>query len=101
MLGGAVTGADAALPDLRRVTFRPLTGRQVLDLIPGYHPIYRGVADELIAFVDEHFGHGKFRNWASFTHSAQALCRQANRERVNEEVARNVFALHGGGGASR
>jgi hypothetical protein len=85
----------------RRVTFRPLTSRQVLDLIPGYHPIYRGVAEELIAFVDEHFGHGNFRNWASFTHSAQTLCRQASREWLDEEVARNVFTLHGGGGASR
>jgi hypothetical protein len=81
----------------RRVTFRPLTSRQILTLIPTYHPIYQGVPDELVLFVDDHFGHGNFRNWAAFTHSAQALCGQADRTRLDEEVARNVFALHGGG----
>lgn len=81
----------------RRVTFRPLTSRQILTLIPTYHPIYQGVPDELVLFVDDHFGHGNFRNWAAFTHSAQALCGQADRTRLDEDVARNVFALHGGG----
>ncbi len=85
----------------RRVTFRPLTNQDVLGMIGGYHPIYHGVPDELVLFVDDHFGHGNFRNWAAFTHSAQALCRRAGRQRLDEDVARNVFALHGGGVATR
>jgi DNA transposition AAA+ family ATPase len=85
----------------RRVTFRPLTNREVLGMIGDYHPIYHGVADELVLFVDDHFGHGNFRNWAAFTRSAQALCREAGREGLDEDVARNVFALHGGGVATR
>jgi DNA transposition AAA+ family ATPase len=80
----------------RRVTFRPLTNREVLSMIGDYHPIYHGVPDELVLFVDDHFGHGNFRNWAAFTRSAQVLCAKTGRERLDEEVARNVFALRGG-----
>jgi hypothetical protein len=37
----------------------------------------------LVRFIDSHFGHGNFRNWAAFTHSAQTLCQQTgSRTRV-------------------
>lgn len=51
----------------------------------------------MILFVDDYFGHGNLRNWAAFTRSATELCRQHRRRAVDEEIARNVFALHGGG----
>ena len=82
----------------RRVTFRPLTSQQVLGLIGDYHPLYQGVPDELVLFIDDHFAHGSWRNWAAFTHSAARLCEQTGRARVDQEIARNVFALHGGVG---
>ncbi len=81
----------------RRVVFQALTARQVLEGIRAFHPIYNGVDDQLIVLVDDYFGHGNLRNWASFTHSAAALCRRHRRCVVDEEIARNVFALHGGG----
>jgi DNA transposition AAA+ family ATPase len=81
----------------RRVVFRPLTTPQVLEGIRAFHPVYAGADDELILFVDDYFGHGNLRNWAAFTHSAADLCRRHRRAAVDEEIARNVFALHGGG----
>ena len=35
-------------------------------------------------------------DWASFTLSAAALCREHGRPRVDAEIARNTLALHGG-----
>lgn len=81
----------------RRVAFAPLNPAEVGGAIRGYHPLYEGIADDLIAFIDSYCGHGNFRNWASFTLTALDLCRQAGRERVDEQVARNAFALLGGG----
>ena len=37
------------------------------------------------------------RNWAAFTHSALALLAETRRDRIDEQIVRNVFALHGGG----
>jgi DNA transposition AAA+ family ATPase len=81
----------------RRVVFQPLSTRQVLEGIRTFHPIYKAVDDQLIVLIDDYFGHGNFRNWASFTRSAAALCRRHRRATVDEEIARNVFARHGGG----
>lgn len=81
----------------RRVVFRPLSSKQVLEAMASYHPVYAGVADELLLFVDDYFGHGNLRNWASFTRSAVALSRRHGRAVLDEDIARNVFALHGGG----
>ncbi len=80
----------------RRVVFKALSGKELLAGIRNYHPIYTGVPDELVLFIDDYFGHGNLRNWASFTRSAAGLCRRHKRT-LDEEVARNVFALHGGG----
>ena len=80
----------------RRVVFRPLSRRQVLTVIHQYHPLYHEVADELVDFIDDHFAHGTFRNWAAFTRSALDLCQWTGRPTLDEAIARNVFALHGG-----
>jgi hypothetical protein len=81
----------------RRVVFAPLEPAEVARVISRYHPLYAGVDGELISFIDNYCGHGNFRNWASFTLTALDLCRRSGRERVDEQVARNAFALLGGG----
>ncbi len=81
----------------RRVRFQPLTRPDVLGAIPAYHPIYADTDSELIGLVDDHFAHGNMRNWAAFTHSALALLAETARDRIDEQIVRNVFALHGGG----
>jgi type II secretory pathway predicted ATPase ExeA len=81
----------------RRVAFTPLAQAEVLRAIRAFHSIYQGAGDELIRFVDDYCGHGNFRNWASFTLSALDLCAELGRDRLDEQVARNAFALLGGG----
>lgn len=83
------------------MVFRPLVGRRIQEVIPGYHPLYAATPAEVVVFIDDHFAHGNFRNWASFTASAQDLCLRSGRTSVDEAVARNVFALQGGGGDVR
>ncbi|WP_141278507.1 AAA family ATPase [Pseudonocardia hydrocarbonoxydans] len=80
----------------RRVVFRALTGDQVCELIPRFHPVYADAPPELLLFVDDHFAHGNLRDWAAFTATAVELCRAAGRDRIDETLARNAFALHGG-----
>lgn len=82
----------------RRVTFTPLGSDEVVALMPRYHPLYADVDAELLLFIDDHFAHGNLRDSAAFTRSAASLCETQDLGRVDENVARNVFALHGGGG---
>ena len=79
------------------IRFERLSLDQVLSIVPVYHPIYAGVADELVILVDQRCTHGNFRNWAKFTHHALRLCKAAGRERIDEEIVRNVFRFLGGG----
>ncbi len=81
----------------RRVNVTPLSGEQVCALMGAFHPIYSGVEAEVLLLVDDHFAHGNLRDWASFTHTAVKLCAEHGRERLDAEIARNTFALHGGG----
>ncbi|WP_281262698.1 hypothetical protein [Nonomuraea fuscirosea] len=37
------------------------------------------------------------RDWAAFTHTAAALCRQAGRDRLDDAVLANAYTLLGGG----
>ena len=80
----------------RRVVFRPLTGEQVCALMPRFHPVYARAAAEVLLFIDDHFAHGNLRDWAAFTDTAVQLCQAAGRNQVDEVIARNAFALHGG-----
>ncbi len=80
----------------RRVSFAPMTSAQVLDVVRRFHRLYADASDQLILFVDDHFAHGNFRNWAAFTRTALSLCARRDRG-FDEDVARNAFLLHGGG----
>ena len=79
----------------RRVTLAPLSSSQVPQLMGAFHSVYDGVEAELLLLVDDHFAHGNLRDWASFTYTAAKLCAEHGSDRLNEEVARNTFALHG------
>jgi DNA transposition AAA+ family ATPase len=85
----------------RRVEFRALTAAEVLRHLRGYHRLYATVPDELLLFIDDNFAHGNFRNWASFTRTAADLLGRRNQYGLDEAVARNVFALYGGGADAR
>lgn len=81
----------------RRIRLEALTAAQVCALMGSYHPIYDGVADELLLFIDDRFAHGNLRDWAAFTQTAAGLCARHGRATLDEQAARNTFALHGGG----
>lgn len=80
----------------RRVSFRPLSPDEAVQAVRRFHPLYDGVPDDLLRFVDAYCGHGNFRNWAAFTLTASGLCVETGRP-LDERVARNAFALLGGG----
>jgi hypothetical protein len=80
----------------RRVVCEPLSGGQVCALLPRYHPIYATASADLLLFVDDHFAHGNLRDWASFTATAVDLCQATGADRLDEQITRNAFALHGG-----
>lgn len=61
-----------------------------------FHPIYDRAERELL-LIDDHAGHGNLRHWAAFTHAAAGLCDRAGRDRIDEEIVRNTFAVLGGG----
>ena len=81
----------------RRVEFERLDDKKVIAMMPRFHPILAQADPELLLFIDDHAGHGVFRNWASFTLSAAELCAEHGLTTVTEQVALNVFRLHGGG----
>ena len=73
------------------VRFAPLTFAEVAHVIPVYHDIYKDVPVDLIELVDRTFAHGNFRAWAKFTQHAVRLAGRLGRERLDEEMARNIF----------
>lgn len=81
----------------RRVNIGPLTSGQVCGLMGTFHAICADIDSDVFLFIDDHFAHGNLRDWASFTHTAAKLCTEHDRDRVDVEIARNAFALHGGG----
>jgi hypothetical protein len=81
----------------RRVRFAPMAPETVLEVIPNYHPLYHGVAPELLALVDDRYAHGCFREWASFTHGALALACERGEDALSEQLARAVLELHAAG----
>jgi len=81
----------------RRVRFAPMRLQTVLQVIPGYHPVYQDASADLLAMVDDRYAHGCFREWASFTHSALAFCHEQNNPTLTEPIARAVLELHAGG----
>jgi AAA domain len=81
----------------RRVRFQPLRRPEILGQLPGYHPLYETVDPGLIGWIDDVFAHGNLRDWAAFTLSAVALAQETGKPGLDEQITRNVFALHTGG----
>jgi hypothetical protein len=78
-----VLSREPLLTDQPARAVAPMRPRTVLQVIPGYHPIYQDAPAELLAMVDDRYAHGCFREWARFTHSALAFCREQNAKRVD------------------
>ena len=81
----------------RRVAFTALSDRDVLTLIPGYHPIYREADPELLLLIDDKVAHGRLRSWAAFTHTAAAICRSNGARGLDRRIAESAITQLGGG----
>jgi type II secretory pathway predicted ATPase ExeA len=81
----------------RRLPFKPLERAQIPVLMRGYHSIYAEVPEELLLDIDDVYAHGNLRDWAVFTHTAAALCTEADRDTVDTAVIANACTLLGGG----
>jgi len=77
----------------RRVRFGAMSAQTVLVVIPNYHAIYRDASPELLLLIDDRYAHGTFREWASFTRSAQVLCHEQREDRVTQEIVDAVLGL--------
>ncbi|WP_328393777.1 hypothetical protein [Nocardia sp. NBC_00416] len=61
-------------------------------MIPAFHPVWEHAEPQIVAFADEHAGHGNFRAWAKITsHTVRALARM-QRKQVDQEVMGWVFS---------
>jgi hypothetical protein len=68
-----------------RQHFKSLSRPDVLEHLPGYHPLYRDAKPEVIAMVDQALCHGRLGYWAAFTHKA-LIC--AKNERTSRCASR-------------
>lgn len=81
----------------RQVRFTPLARTEVVPLMRAFHPVHAQAPEELLLEVDDTFAHGTLRDWASFTHTAAALCAEAGTTALDAVVLANAYALLGGG----
>jgi hypothetical protein len=70
----------------RAVGFTPLGLDDVVELIPGYHPIYEGVDPGLLELINGRSAHGRLRSWAAFTKTAAELCND-RQPRITKQIA--------------
>ena len=81
----------------RRVAFTALSDRDVLTLIPGYHPIYHEADSELLLLIDDKVANGRLRSWAAFTHTAAAICSSNGARGLDRRIAESAITQLGGG----
>ncbi|NBF00099.1 ATP-binding protein [Nonomuraea sp. KC401] len=76
--------------------FREMKLKQVLEVIPDFHPIWSDVSDEHITFVDDTAAHGNFRTWTKITNHVLDILEDDQATAINEELMRRVFSNLGG-----
>ncbi|MGO9750989.1 MAG: wax ester/triacylglycerol synthase domain-containing protein [Solirubrobacteraceae bacterium] len=75
----------------RRVAFAPLSDRDVLELIPTYHPIYHDADPELLLLIDDSATNGRLRFWAAFTHTAAAICHSRHANHIDRSIVESAI----------
>lgn len=50
-----------------QVRHAPMSEEDLLEILPGYHPIYADVDPDILRMVNDKYCEGVFRNWAGFT----------------------------------
>lgn len=77
----------------RTVQFQPLSPPTLYDVVRSFHPALAKLSDETILDIDDAIGHGNFRHWASFTHTALQVADDHDLKTIDTDVINNAFAL--------
>ena len=77
----------------RPVMFNPLTPPVLYDVVRSFHPQLANLTNDEILEIDDAIGHGNFRHWASFTHTALQVAGEHSHPEVDSDVIANSFAL--------
>ncbi|MEV7283024.1 ATP-binding protein [Streptomyces sp. NPDC093252] len=72
--------------------FSPLTPAEILTVIPGYHPLWNGVDDETLLWIDDCAGHGSFRTWANLTVILQDTLHDNPELTLSKDLVRGAFS---------
>jgi DNA transposition AAA+ family ATPase len=72
--------------------FKPLTLADVLNFIPVYHPVWEGISDQTLAFVNDTVARGVFRNWAKITLGVQRAQRRDPDRKVDIDLIRWIIS---------
>lgn len=73
--------------------FRTLSETDVLQSIPGYHPIYARAPPEMLLEINDKFAHGLWRAWAKFTLAAARECTRRGIETPDASVINFVRTI--------
>jgi hypothetical protein len=65
---------------------------EVLEVMPGLHPMWDDTAPDLIALCDREAAHGNVRAWAKITHHLNLGLRQSGCLRADEDLLRRAYS---------
>jgi type II secretory pathway predicted ATPase ExeA len=79
-----------------QITFAPLEGTELLDVLNRLHPVLANTPDELLAEIDHRDCRGNLRRWTTVLEIALGLLPKSKvHDRLTEQVMRAVFQLRG------
>jgi DNA transposition AAA+ family ATPase len=80
-----------------KVTFEPLAGQELLNVLGQYHPMLAATEDQLLLDVDAKDCRGNFRKWTHVLELALRLSTSAQHDRgLTPKIVKAVFAVRGG-----
>lgn len=72
--------------------FSPLTPAEILTVIPGYHPLWNDIEDDVLLWIDDCAGHGSFRTWANLTVILQDTLDDNPELTFSKDLVRGAFS---------
>lgn len=85
----------------RNVQFKPMSLQTVLQVMPGFHPIFADADPDVLGRIDLLIGHGTFRDWTAFTVDAIAAANDNALDTVDDWLVDEVMQRRQGQHANR
>lgn len=73
------------------VAHRLFDEEDVVNLMPGYHPVWERVDEDLIRMIDRRRCRGEFRLWAGFTAKAERYLERNDLDSVDREIVLDLL----------